>query len=350
MAYATLAFASTVSVAQKLKDIVKVVTGAATSVGQLEFATQAASEIINTEPAGWTLADAASALEVSGTATKTEYRVSAPCVDSSKTKFAALSLRDRSFNNNQTTLTVPRPTASGTSGVMYIPIGTGTSGTALQNLCGEPLTMTDVSGTSAWSFTALHMGTAGTTYYISVSARKLVVVAPSNQATGNFSTFMVLEFPETPATVSYNNIPFAQLQYYNPRTANTGDYDFDSIGSGQTGAENAVYRGVGFTNWYRSTTFTRVSRFTDTEFTSDFVFFPTVPAVVTNPVGGGSLYPLLPIIDIRSAYGEGIHYYSSLTDVYYTATGITGDTITVGGDTYVICTLGGSRSICLKKA
>lgn len=350
MAYATLAFASTVSVAQKLKDIIKVVTGAATSVSQLEFATQAASEVINTEPAGWTLADAASALEASGTATKTEYRVSAPCVDSSKTKFAALSLRDRSSSNANTAVTLPRPTASGTSGVMYIPIGSGVSASALVNLCGEPLIMQDGTGTSCVSNTALHMGVAGTTYYISVSARKLVVVAPSNQNTANLSTFMILEFPETPATVAYNNVPFAQIQYSNLRTANGGSYDFNSIGNGSTTVEAFVHRGVGFTNWYRSTDFARANRFNDTEFTSDFVFLPTVPAVVTNPVGGGSLYPLMPIIDVRSAYGEGIHYYSSLTDVYYTATGISGDTITVGGDTYVICTVGNSRSICLKKA
>ena len=94
MAYARLFFPSAgiTSIPQKrLKDIAKFCTGAVSSVADLEFAFQANSTVITTEPAGWTMADAASALESTGVATITEYRLQAPCVNTSKIKYCALS-------------------------------------------------------------------------------------------------------------------------------------------------------------------------------------------------------------------------------------------------------------------
>ena len=91
MAYARLAFSYTATVQQKLKDIAKFCTGAVASVTDLEFATQNQSTVVTTEPAGWTMADAASALESSGVATIVEYRLQAPCVNTSKIKYCALS-------------------------------------------------------------------------------------------------------------------------------------------------------------------------------------------------------------------------------------------------------------------
>jgi len=131
MAYARLIFPYTATVQQKLKDIAKFCTGATTSTSNLEFATQNQSTVVTTEPAGWTMADAASALESSGTATITEYRLQAPCVDTSKIKYCALSAWTSATLRQSTNNT--RPGAAATTGFLYIPIGTSVSGNALVN-------------------------------------------------------------------------------------------------------------------------------------------------------------------------------------------------------------------------
>ena len=70
-------------------------------------------------------------------------------------------------------------------------------------------------------------------------------------------------------------------------------------------------------------------------------------------------YSLAPIVDIRYGVGDGIHNYSSLTDVYQVSRtpnyGGVGDESTLSnGDTYVFLTIGIAsqdvKTIAIKKA
>lgn len=341
MAYALLTFLTGVTPAQRLKDIAKVITGAATSVADLEFATQASSEIVSLEPAGWTMADAGSALETSGSATKSEYRFSAPCVNPSKTKYAGIGTYSIWSNNNQTTVTNPK-NASG--GSMYLYTGSGTTGSAISNPVVGPFSIGDISGTSAIWYPAIT--TSGTwQYVISVTNRKIIVTAPSNNNTTVNSLQMVLEFPETSATTLYNNVPVMGYHSYNMRSSNTGQFAVNSVVA--SSADTTVIRIAGFSNWYKKTDNTRTVRFADDN--TDFIYCPTLPVAGVNPSTGQTQNPLIPILDFRQSEGEGTHNYSALTDTYFTRTITHLDTITVGADTYVGLT-NNTRFLCVKKA
>jgi hypothetical protein len=69
---------------------------------------------------------------------------------------------------------------------------------------------------------------------------------------------------------------------------------------------------------------------------------------------GTPLFPLLPIIDVRTVIGEGIHDYSALTETYQSfktsAYNMYGDEFSYSGTTYVFFTVGANRIIAVKKA
>jgi hypothetical protein len=346
MAYALLSFLTGVTPAQRLKDIAKVITGAATSVTDLEFATQGSSEVVNLEPAGWTLADAGSALEAAGTATRAEYRFSAPCVNPAKTKYAGIgnyTYNSGNINNNGLT-TNPK---NATGGSMYLYTGSGVAASAVTNPVVGPFSVGDASGGSFYWYPSLVTG--GTyQYVISVTNRKIIIVAPTNQNTAVNGIQMVLEFPETSATVLYNNIPVMGYHSFNMRDSSTGtaSYGVNYVG-GNISANTWVNRIAGFTNWYRKTDNTRTVRFADD--CTDFMYCPTLPVAGVDPATSLTQNPLIPILDFRQSYGEGTHDYSSLTDLYFTRTITHLDTVTVGADTYVGL-VQNNRYFCVKKA
>jgi len=169
---------------------------------------------------------------------------------------------------------------------------------------------------------------------------------------------MNLEFPETKSTIAYSNLPFINLALSATETSPTNG---GVLSSGNTTSETAaatttIYRSAWFTNWYDPTTATRVQRSADTGFLG--YYLPTTPTITLNSSNAVS-HTLLPIIDIRYGVGDGIHNYSSLTDVYQVSRtpnyGGAGDESTLSnGDTYVFLTIGIAsqdvKTIAIKKA
>jgi hypothetical protein len=357
MAYAKLVFPSTATVGQKLKEIAKICSGATTSTADLEFATQASSIVISTEPAAWTLADAASALEASGTATRTSYRLSAPCVDTSKTKYCEIGAWSLWTCNNQANNANTRPSATGQSGFLWAPIGTGTSGTALSNPVWYPANLQDVNGSSAFTYASINLGSTSTTFYVSVTARKLIIFGLTNpQTVGHRVMVMNLEFPETPHTVLWNNLPFINIHGSILTNNNAGNLSVNYLGD-TTGTTNAIlYKAAWLTDWYSTADATRARRRADT-LTLPNIYSTVIPSMTIN-ANGTAAYPLVPLMDVRTAVGEQVHNYSSLTNTYWTYRSSTyatdDDEITVGSDTYVVLNLGDStanyRALALKKA
>jgi hypothetical protein len=358
MAFAKLVFNSTHTVGQKLKDMAKVCSGAATSVADLEFADQVQSYIVTTEPAGWTLADANSALEATGTATRNSYRLSAPTVAGNKTKYCELSVWDSPYVdwNNNNTRTSSRFTATSVGGQFYAPIGTGTAGTDLVNPVWRNQFQQDILGTTAYTRIGMNFGSTALTIFISVTARKLCVHGPSNVvANPGPCVVLNLEFPETAATTRYNNLPFLNINVSNTGANNVGEIQINRIG-GSGGSNSEGWKTAWFTDWYDETTDTRASRNMELTSTTNNLWIGTPPSLTVNN-SGASLYPLVPFYDLRK--NGTAHNYSSLTDVYYTyrtsSYATQEDEITVGSDTYVILQIGTTpttnyRALAFKKA
>ncbi len=353
MAYAKLTFSSTATVQQKLKDIAKVCTGAATTVADFEFAIQGASEIVNTEPAGWTMADAASALETSGTASINEYRLQSPCVNTSKIKYCALtvySLNNATVGAGATTNNT-RPASGATTGSLWAPIGTGVSANSLQNAGFAALVFSNAAIAAARIITTssrINIGSA-LEIFISVSNRKLILFA----FVGTVSQIIMnLEFPETAHTIANSNLPLINITTINFAGSNTGA----TVTNGTThtntiNGNSELVKYAYFTNWFSMLTRTRSNISADDGL--QLHWLPTVPSA-TMSSAGTPLFPLLPIIDVRTVIGEGIHDYSALTETYQSfrtsAYNMYGDEFSYSGTTYVFFTVGANRIIAVKKA
>jgi len=361
MAFARLIFPVGTTVQQKLKDIAKICTGATTTTANLEFASQTNSTVVSTESAGWTLADAASAFEANGTATNTSYRLSSPCVNTSKTKYCELSAWVNQGYAANGIIANTRPAAAATTGYMYIPIGTGVSANALVNPIWYLGTVYNNNGSGVFTAYAVDLSNTTSTleYFVSVSARKLVVVAAGSTA------IMNLEFPETAHTTQWNNLPLININIGSPQTVNNiatptvAAYPANYVFLGGAIAGFYFYQSSWFTNWYSVVDGLRsVYRSADDCLKS--YYMPTPPSRGTN-ASGNSVFPLNPFIDIRHTRGEGTHNYSALTDVYYTTrigtyTGRGEEIVAPNGDTYVLTsafnTIGTPtpRVLALKKA
>lgn len=358
MAYAKLVFSGSATVQQKLKEIANVCTGGITSTSQLQFANATQSIIVNTEAAGWSIVDANSALESGSTATKNQYRLSAPCVNTNKTKYCELSalasVTISTPTGGNTAVFNTRPGANATTGYLWIPIGSSVSANTLVN----PVWFYNAGGTLNGGFNPTayspYLSTSTTEYHISVTNRKLIVFG-----VGGFqSIIMNLEFPENIQTSTNDNLPFININLSLPATANVGTIMLPNYISTVTNSQSPIlYRNAWLTNWYDITTKTR-----STVNAGGFLdpYYISVAPSQTVTSAGTTVYPLLEFVDVRTSKGEGIHNYSTLTDTYYTfrtsVYNAIGDEITVGADTYVVLSIGptsagaGNRAICVKKA
>jgi hypothetical protein len=361
MAYARLIFSTSATVQQKLKEITNICVGGITSNTQLEFANTQQSIVITTEPAGWTIADANSAIESAGVATKVQYRLSSPCVNPSKTKYCELgAVTDSLLGPNQGTRTNTRPAADATAGHLWIPIGTGVSANTLTNA---------IWYYNAWVNTAAGVNYQGviydvflsssfTEYFVSVTNRKLIVISNGvsyASTTNGPAVIMNLEFPETTHTTMWSNLPFINIFMNDSTRTLGGDTASTNIITGST--NTSVFRSAWLTNWYDMTTGTRAATKAD-QILAQY-YMPNIPSrSITS--SGTTVLPLCEFIDIRSSKGEGVHNYSTLTNTYYTYKTpnyvACGDEAVIGSDTYVLITIGGNtstsylRTIAIKKA
>ena len=358
MAYAKLVFPAETFVLRKLKEVVRFATGQISSVSNLEFADQSLSEIVITDAPGWSLQ--AQSFESSGTATISDYRLTAPCVNTSKYKnlrIRTTASGDR-VSGHFTTQTPwnTAPSSTSTTGYGVFIMGSSWTSTTLNN--------------STWQITAAgsaanvglpenvgvpYFNMNGTTIHVFSSQRKLIVFSGDGALKLTYAS--MLEFPETQHTIKHSNIPclVSTTKYAHSdspyKVTATG---VTPGGTGSTDTYNYFYQHF-FTDWYSPSLGTRTVRAIWDYGTNNVEYFSTPTLNITS--AGQTAYPLIPMTDIRTIYGEGIHNYSTLTDMYITYRESAyvghGDTIDVNGTDYVIMQVGDSaanyRAFAIKK-
>ena len=356
MAYAKLVFPAGVTALKKLKEIARFATGVITSTANLEFADSVLSEVVITDAAGWSLQ--AQSFESSGTATATSYRLTAPCVNVAKNKCVLMGTYSARSAASPAVLgatgSYVAPTSVATTGFLWFQAGASWSVSTLNNPTTIWQTVTTISGGSAANATRNDpgVGLSSDTIFVSSTGRKLMVFAV--ESTGITSMASVLEFKETAHTTKNNNIPLL--------CSNSTRFDADSPIVTATnlnvagGASANVYYSHQLVNWYVPALGTTTTR-NLSDYGVNITEFFTSPATLNITSLGAPAYPLIPITDIRTVYGEGIHNYSDLTDFYITYRGAAytaqGDTLDVAGTTYVIvqCGLAAAsyRAFAIKK-
>lgn len=375
MAYAKLVFSNGTYVLKKLKEIIRFATGQISTTADLEFADSSLSELVITEPPGWTLQ--AQSFEASGTATYSSYRITAPCVDGSKNKCVLVNTKAKHTETtdsigyvNYSAAFFP-PSSSATSGYLELSIGSSWTSTTLNNKTFSLFSFATNAVNSA-EVTIILPGASLTanTIYIFCSNRKFIVFG--NEDTGLYMYSSILEFPETIHTTKHNNIPVLlsearRADRQSPKvypkvsanatvTSNIG-YGPGNNDTGYIAGGTYVYDYKQFfVNWYNPILNTRTNRAT-WDYGINNIEIITAPTALNINSSGVGAYPLIPMTDVRLDYGEGIHNYSALTDMYitYRASGYTGngDTLDVNGTDYVILQVGDAatnyRAFAIKK-
>lgn len=357
MAYAKLVFPTGTAALKKLKEIARFATGVVTGSAGLEFADQSLSEVVITDPAGWSLQ--AQSFEATNTATATQYRLTAPCVDSSKNKAVLMGtystrqlVDDYDGPWGQATAYYAVPSTAATTAFLWFQMGSSWSGNTLNN----PTTIWQslIQGSAAYSAATRNdpgVGLSSSTIYVSATARKIIVFGV--ESTGITNMASILEFKETAHTTKNSNIPAL--------CSNAARFDADSPVVttaaiwASPGTVHNIYYSHQLANWFVPALGTRAIR-NESDYGVNNVEFFTSPSLTVTSAGLAS-YPLVPLTSIRTVYGEGIHNYSDLTDFYATFRGSNyqgfGDTIDVGGATYVILQCGPAtanyRAFAIKK-
>lgn len=353
MAFAKLVFPSGTLPLRKLKEIARFATGVVTGSSDLEFADTSLSEIVVTEPAGWTLQ--AQSFEASGTATSGSYRLTAPCVDTGKNKavlmgtYTARSVGGSSIN---TPVSYTTPTSGSASAFMWFQLGSSWSGSTLNNPVIIPTSVTRIAGSGTETRIDPMVSLVSDIIYISSTARKLIVFGI--ESTGRVDIASVLEFKETAHTTKNNNIPAL--------CSLSSRFDADSptvMATNLTGAgaTQTVYYSHQLANWFVPALGTRTSRH-ESDYGINNVEFFTSPGSLNVTAAGSPAYPLIPLISNRNVYSEGIHNYSTLTDFYITYRGSSyagnGDVVNLSGQDYVVLQCGPAtanyRAFAVKKA
>jgi hypothetical protein len=354
MAYAKLVFPSGTFALKKLKEIARFATGQITTTADLESADQSLSEIVISEAPGWSLES--QTFEASGTATANTYKLRASCVNSLKTKYIML----KTFGARQLS-----PANSGTA---FNTIPTSTSTTAYFFLIQSPNSSYTSTLTTYWPYafsdgntgssagSAVFPGTSlvASTIYVFSTARKLIVFSPETSGRSDYSA--ILEFPETVSTLEHSNIPCINInaRYLSANTPSVLSHTGNTT-LAASGAPSSFYYDISFVDWYNPVLNTRKNLGIEEWGTNNVEFFSTPSLNITAE--GSPAYPLLPMTDIRVLYGEGVHDYSYLTNMYITYREASyigqGDTINVSGVDYVILQVGDAtsnyRALAIKK-
>jgi hypothetical protein len=189
---------------------------------------------------------------------------------------------------------------------------------------------------------------------VSSTVRKLIIFGV--ESSGNTSMASILEFAETSHTTKNSNVPVL-CSNANRYDADSPVVAADSIGPGSSGETYNVYYSHQLVNWYVPALGTRTARHLSSYGVNNVEFF-TTPSALNITSGGAPAYALVPLVDNRNVYSEGIHNYSNLTDFYLTYRSSLyagqGDTLTVGADTYVVLQCGPAtanyRAFAVKKA
>lgn len=356
MAYAKLIFPAGLTAVKKLKDIARFCAGA-TSLSSFEFIDSVNSEIVVTEPHGWSIVSSISSLEAVGAATKAEYCLQSTSVGG-KTIYCALSTKNTAVTPQLwgagTPYDYPRPGASSTDACLIAAIGTDidVGNSTIQNKSWDMQGfITNVAGTYYFMTAANGAGAYlnANVYYIRVTKSGLIIVSQGIDSNTSFTS--VLEFPETEHTLRTGNLPYLSFSacacnvdsFY---SAGSFSWTDNACTTGRPNANAANFvldMNAQFTNWRQANG--GLTKFTpavwnlsnvNARYSYDCVNSPSLTITST----GQSAYSLVPIIGNRSLVNEGVHDYSTLSKLYQTfwSSGdyTNGNELTVGSDTYVL--------------
>jgi hypothetical protein len=328
-----------------LHDIVGVVTGNFTSVTQLTGAVQNLSEIVNTDNSNWNILFPAPENFVAATPNVNiaSWVLTAPCVNSSKTKFVRLT------NVNLTTINIAGAVAGnvyGPSKSLGITQQSATGATSATSLSNE-------TWYGAGSGTGRQATINGSDIYLSWSRYHLLIFGDldTEPTLTTLGILASMEFSETSVTIASNTLPVIQLieksSLLSALSTVTGP---SSLSSGSIGF--AIF--PQFYNIQTGTTamanlaglMTSVSSSLDQRF-STLVGNQLLPTTLTRDRNNNSRILLMPLIVNLLSIGHTPMYLSKLTNIYLVQPGLgsPGETVTVNSDTYVYLPTGAPSNL-----
>ena len=313
MGYAKLNFATTVTTAQAMYDVVRCINGTITAKANLSYASTTNSEFVNTLNENWTV-DYGSVAD-----TTTAYIVSSSCETAGKTHRARLQM----FNGTSWDTSAAFSTSA--CGIGVNTIEEATSATAVTN----PTFYSTSAGTTGGGRYVVTVNASNTNIYLHWSKHHILLYGLSGAGA---TTMMIgtFEYPETSLTQFTNTAPVAQYNYtYNQSTA---FITTTAVGTGTTGA--ILWQGIEVHVPNTSTTNGLYNLGTSgfgTLLRSRF------DPIATLDVSGNNVYPLVPLYWSLPSLGIPIINISELTGVYGMAKSATAaeGVFTVVADGYV---------------
>ena len=315
MGYAKLNFSVAQTNTQALYDIVRVVTGQATSTANLTYASSLYSEIVNTLGENWTIdygpIDPSTA----------SYVLSSPCVTAGKTHLV-----------NMVAQTVSSDRASGTFAaagnenvVAFRTISAATSNVSVSN----PTWYSTATTTGSRYNQAIGINSSNTDIYVSWSRYHILLFGlthPVNNDTGFLGSF---EYPENSLTQFTGTAPVLQYNLNH----NLGAFLSNVTPSSLTTTTATLFQGLNIHTPTNNTT-NAVYNLGNTGFGT--IRQNECEPVVALDANANNIYPFVPLYWSLPSQGIpliNISYYSKFYRVYKNI-GQTGTVLNVGADQY----------------
>lgn len=322
MAYARLFFPDGISSSRKLKELVRFCCGEILSASELEFASKELSEILIAQSPGWRLPFGNQFNDFSS-----EYSLESRCIDPTKNKTIKIIARQKITTVSQVVSLLPI-TSNDTEADAWLLA----ESSALNSYYPNTLIPSVIN--SQFNLNA-KIDLAASDFYISCSKYHIFILSSSN-----INSFVAaIEFPETNYSKQHNLIPITLIgaAFLNDPNINcTLDYDTNSVSSQNINCELNRYQILPF--WKSSENFKIKSRSSLFDFNTLFDSSSS-KFNITN-----SSFILTPILESRHKYGEGLHHYSALSNMFLTHTpqlsSITGQEISYNGFTFVLLNIG----------
>jgi len=356
MGFARLHFSGK-NIASVLHDVAGVLSGTYTSVNQLLSATQASSYINNTANSNWSLVFPSS-LPATVSTSNASWVLSAPCVDSAKTKF----MRLVGIRGGDTGV-APSNVLNGTGTNPYGQIDAGgTSDTTTSALlmlgCTAAASATSTSNQTPWFNGTLAAGIGDRYITLHWSQRHCLIYGDWDPDADTKIAFFLGEHNETNISLMQNTAPFSYVYY----VYSTNSWVTSAATAGGQYGGSVLNHMIEF-NHYNNTTqvytgcYNPLSHAATSTLDDDFTLtnrtvsanYPTV--ATKNSAGVQALY-LQPLFYHQFDLGIPHMYYSYLSDIYRVSgsAGTEGDLITVGSDTYVYLPLTTGLAFAVKRA
>lgn len=322
MGYAKLNFATTVTTANALFDIVRVITGNVANVSNLTFASTTNSEIVNTLNQNWSVTYG------SVEASTTQYVLESPCVTAGKKHYTWWQ------SSNGTTWGTSAAFSTSSSGVGFSTVSSATDASTVTNSTYYSTT----AGTTGLGRYVIRVDATNTNLYLSWSNNHVAIygLRGSGATTSILGSF---EYPETSLTQFTNTSPVCQ---YNIGQASANTFITTTTpGTGTT--EGLIFQGISVHQPSTSTT-SGVYNFGTSG-------YGTVTRAVFNPVvsldsSGNNAYPFVPLYWSLPTVGIPVINISELSKVYRLAhSAASPETVfTVGSNNYVYFTFATSTT------